>query len=61
MGIGGPGLGIGEPHGEELDGREASGLVAPREDDREGPFELIIRERDGGVRAEFPGAHRRYA
>ena len=44
VGVGGPGVGVREPHGEELIGREAGRLPSPREDRREGPFELCFRQ-----------------
>ena len=43
-GVGGPGVGIGEPDGEELVRGEAGLLSGPGEDGREGSVEVIFRE-----------------
>ena len=58
-GVGGPSVGIREARGEELIGREAGRLAGPREDRREGPFEIRFSQGIGVFRDEFLGGHNR--
>ena len=59
VGVGGPGVGVGEPRGEELVRREAGHLSGSYKDGREGPFEVRFGERIGGFGDEFLSAHPR--
>ena len=60
VGVGGPGVGVGDPRGEELIGREAGRLAGAHEDGREGPLEVGFRRRIGGCRDKFLLSHSSY-
>ena len=58
VGVGGPGVGIREPGGEELIGREAGRLADPHEVSQEGPLKICFDRRIGVFRGEFLGARK---
>ncbi len=60
VGVGGPGVGIGEPSGEELIDREAGRLPDAHENSRVGPFEVRLRERIGGLGKDFKPTEKIY-
>ena len=59
VGVGGPRVGVGDPRGEELIGREAGRLASPHEDGREGPFELRFGRRIFGSESNSLVRHNR--
>ena len=54
VGVGGPGVGVRDPRGEELIGREAGRLAGAHEDRREDPLEVGFRQRIGCGWDELP-------
>ena len=58
-GVGGPSVGVGDPRGEELIGREAGRLAGTHEDGREGPFEVGFGPRIRGSERQFLISHNR--
>lgn len=58
VGVGRPGVGVGDPRREELVRREAGRLAGAHEDGREGPFEFVFRQGIGVFREAFQGVYR---
>ena len=58
VGVGGPGVRIGEPSPKELVRSEAGRLAGSHEDGRKSPFEVVFRQRIGVGRDEFLNHHK---
>ena len=60
VGVGGPGVEVGDPRGEELVRGEAGVRAGPHEDGREGPFEVLFGRRIVGSEGDVGVAHSSY-